>query len=267
MSVLDLTGRVILVTGGSTGIGLAIADAVLQAGGQVCVCARGERRLAAVAERRPDAADRILAVPCDVTVEAAVASCVRQCIDRFGRLDGCVANAGIDGVAPLHEMSLQEWRRVITGNLDSAFLVCREAIRVMLEHDIRGSLVTVGSVAALRGRPGRAHYVAAKAALVGLTRSIAVEYGARGIRANAVMPGPVDTEMSLQAPDHESLSRRAAQQVPVGRRGTPGEIAAVVIYLLSELSQYHTGDVICVDGGLSAVLADRLMLLAGRCRR
>jgi NAD(P)-dependent dehydrogenase (short-subunit alcohol dehydrogenase family) len=248
----DLSGKVVLVTGASTGIGLGIAHGVLQAGGSVCVCARQQARLAAAAEGLRAVSDRLLVIPGDVTDEAVIDGIVNSCIERFGRIDGCVANAGIDAVTPLHEMSLTEWRRIMAGNLDSAFLAARAFVRALLARETGGSFVAVSSVAARRGRVGRAHYVAAKAGLVALTRSLAVEYGALGIRANVVMPGSVETDMAREAPDWEAIRSRVASRTPLGRPGQVAELAGIVVYLLSDLSTFHTGDVISVDGGMSA---------------
>jgi NAD(P)-dependent dehydrogenase (short-subunit alcohol dehydrogenase family) len=248
----DLSGKVVLVTGASTGIGLGIAHGVLQAGGSVCVCARQQARLTAAAEGLRAVSDRLLVIPGDVTDEAVIDGIVNSCIERFGRIDGCVANAGIDAVTPLHEMSLTEWRRIMAGNLDSAFLAARAFVRALLAGETGGSFVAVSSVAARRGRVGRAHYVAAKAGLVALTRSLAVEYGALGIRANVVMPGSVETDMAREAPDWEAIRSRVASRTPLGRPGQVAELAGIVVYLLSDLSTFHTGDVISVDGGMSA---------------
>jgi len=248
----DLSGKVVLVTGASTGIGLGIAHGVLQAGGSVCVCARQQARLAAAAEGLRAVSDRLLVIPGDVTDETVIDGIVSSCIERFGRIDGCVANAGIDSVTPLHEMSLTEWRRVLGGNLDSAFLAARAFVRALLALETGGSFVAVSSVAARRGRVGRAHYVAAKAGLVALTRSLAVEYGGLGIRANVVMPGSVETDMARDAPDWEAIRSRVASRTPLGRPGQVAELAGIVVYLLSDLSTFHTGDVISVDGGMSA---------------
>jgi NAD(P)-dependent dehydrogenase (short-subunit alcohol dehydrogenase family) len=248
----DLSGKVVLVTGASTGIGLSIAHGVLQAGGSVCVCARQRARLAAAGEGLRAVSERVLAIPGDVTDEAVINGIVSRCIEHFGGIDGCVANAGIDSVTPLHEMSLTEWRRVLAGNLDSAFLAARAFVRALLARETGGSFVAVSSVAARRGRAGRAHYVAAKAGLVALTRSVAVEYGGLGIRANVVMPGSVETEMARAAPDWEAIRSRVASRTPLGRPGQVAELAGVVVYLLSDLSTFHTGDVISVDGGMSA---------------
>jgi NAD(P)-dependent dehydrogenase (short-subunit alcohol dehydrogenase family) len=261
----DLSGRVVIVTGASTGIGLGIAQAIVEAGGSVVMCARDSGRLLAAAQELSGveslgAGDesnhrsrRVLAVRCDVTDETEVANLIRASLDRFGHLSGCVANVGIDDATPLHEMSLDVWRRVMTANLDSAFLTARETVRALLDAGSGGSIVTIGSMAANRGRPGRAHYVASKAALIGLTRTIAAEYGGHGIRANVVLPGAVETDMIRNSADAEGIRERISKQTPLGRPGQVGDLGGVVTYLLSDLADYHTGDVISVDGGLSIV--------------
>ena len=247
----DLSDKVALVTGGSSGIGFGMAETIAAAGGSVCICAREPERLAWAAERLARTSDRVHQVQCDATVEDSVAECLESCIERFGKLDACFANSGVDGVASLDKMSLEEWRRVITGNLDSAFLVTRAALRQMLATHTHGSLVAVSSVAALGGRSQRAHYVAAKAGIVGLMRSVANEYGRFGIRANVIMPGSVETEMSRQAPDWSAISKRVSERTPLGRSGTISELGGLAVYLMSDFSTFQTGSVICVDGGMS----------------
>jgi NAD(P)-dependent dehydrogenase (short-subunit alcohol dehydrogenase family) len=249
--VWGVSDRVALVTGGSTGIGLGIAQALVSAGASVCICARDTLRLTSAADVLRQTSDRVLEVQCDTTIESSVSECFARCVDRFGRIDACFANSGVDGVSPLTDMPIEEWRRVVTGNLDSAFLTIREATRYMLAQGTGGSLVAVSSVAALGGRKHRAHYVAAKAGIVGLMRSVAMETGHLGIRANVIMPGSVETEMSRAAPDWVEIRRRVSERTPLGRPGQINELGGIALYLMSDLSSFQTGSVISVDGGMS----------------
>ena len=248
----DLGGKVALVTGGNAGLGLAMATALAEAGADVCLWGRDQERNLAAAAALGRAGRRVLAVACDVADEAAVEGAFAETVQALGRVDACFANAGADGLAPFAELSLAEWRRVVAVNADGTFLTLRAAARHMVERGGGGSLVATSSIAAIGGRPGRAHYTAAKGALLSLVRSLAVELGRFGIRANALLPGSIETEMAAIAPDRERIRRRVAERVPLGRPGAPHELGGIAIYLASDASSYHTGDLLVVDGGYTA---------------
>ena len=248
----DLGGKVALVTGGNAGLGLAMATALADAGADVCLWGRDQQRNLAAAAALRRAGRRVLAVACDVADEAAVERAFAETLQALGRVDACFANAGVDGLSPFAELSLAEWRRVVAVNADGTFLTLRAAARHMVERGGGGSLVVTSSIAAIGGRPGRAHYTAAKGALLSLVRSLAVELGRFGIRANALLPGSIETEMAADAPDRERISRRVAERVPLGRPGAPHELGGIAVYLASDASSYHTGDLLVVDGGYTA---------------
>jgi NAD(P)-dependent dehydrogenase (short-subunit alcohol dehydrogenase family) len=188
---------------------------------------------------------------CDVSIEESVDAAMAATLERFGRVDAVFANAGIDGMQPFVEMTMTEWRRVLGVNLDGVFLTFRAAVRHMLARGGGGSLVATSSVAALGGRPAREHYVASKAGVLGLVRCLALELGPHNIRANSIVPGPIETEMARLSPDREVINQRVKGKVPLGRRGSPDELGGIAVYLASDASSYHTGDTIIVDGGLA----------------
>jgi 3-oxoacyl-[acyl-carrier protein] reductase len=228
--------RSVLVTGGSRGIGRAVADAFVAAGDNVAVTTRDGR-----------AGDGVYAVACDVTDAAQVDAAFEQVEAHQGAVEVLVANAGITRDTLLLRMSDDDWADVLDTNLTGAFRVAKRASRGMLRMR-RGRIVFISSVVGLSGSAGQANYAASKAGLVGLARSIARELGSRGITANVVAPGFVDTDMTAALPD----DRRAEVlgQIPLGRYATADEVAGVVRWLASDDAAYVTGAVVPVDGGL-----------------
>ncbi|HZQ28802.1 MAG TPA: 3-oxoacyl-ACP reductase FabG [Acidimicrobiales bacterium] len=238
-----MTGRVALVTGGSKGIGRACAVALADAGFRVAVgYASGQ-----------DGAEKVaadiggVAVHIDVTDRQSVDAAFATVESALGPVHVLVNNAGVTADGLALRMGEDQWRRVLSINLDGAFTVTTRALPAMVKARF-GRIVNVGSVAGLAGSAGQINYSAAKAGLVGLTRSLAREVGSRGITCNVVAPGPVATDMTAALSDE----RRAelVGQVPAGRMGTPEEVAAVVAFLCSDVAGYVTGAVVPVDGGL-----------------
>ena len=246
---------VLLVTGGGTGIGAAVAGQAARDGHPVVICGRRERPLQAVAERT--GATPIVA---DMTRPDEVARTVAAVVERYGQLDGLVANAGIMRAGSALDVSVDDWDAVMATNLRAAFLLLREAMPYLL--DSRGAVVAVSSIAALRASSGAAAYATAKAGLTMLAQTVAVDFGPHGVRANVVCPGWVRTEMAdaelaeFGAPD--GLSREAAyaevtRLVPQRRPADPGEVAAAVLWLLGPQASYINGAVLTVDGGTTLV--------------
>jgi 3-oxoacyl-[acyl-carrier protein] reductase len=243
----DLAGKVALVTGAGRGIGRAIALKLAGNGATVAINDIGETARDVVAELE-SRGNTALAVPADVSDTAAVNGMVATVIETYGRLDILVNNAGISRDKILVSMSDEEWDSVINIDLKSAFLCSRAVMRPMIKQR-GGRIISISSVVGIMGNKGQANYAAAKAGIIGLTRSIAKEVASRGITANAIAPGYIDTEMThgLDAAWQEQLKGL----IPLGCLGTPDDVAEAVLFLASDSGRYITGQVLGVDGGLA----------------
>lgn len=241
-----LAGKRVLVTGGTRGIGRMTALAAARAGARLVVCYRHDRDRADEFARELDkegGPHRV--VRADVTDEQDVAALVQVCREELGGLDAVVNNAGVDGRAPIGELTPGEWARVVDANLTGTFLVTKASLELLADG---GSIVHIGASAALRGRPYSAHYAASKSALVGLTRSLAREVGRRGIRVNTVAPGVIVTEADDGPPPPVADIIRG--MTALGRLGTPEDVSGVVLFLVSDASRYVSGSILHVDGGI-----------------
>lgn len=249
-SRFDLTGKTALVTGGSSGIGFAFADALAEAGADVAITGRDAGKLDAAAETLGGYGRHVVALQSDASDERAVEEAFAAAVAELGRVDACFANAGVSGGgAPFHEMPTREWRRVTATNLDGVFYTFRAAVRHMLERGGGGSLVATSSVAAIHGAPRAQHYAASKAGLDAMVRGLAVEYARHGIRANSVLPGWIETPMTERLFSDEKFTGRVLKRVPQRRWGAAEDFGAIAVYLASDASSYHTGDCIRIDGG------------------
>jgi NAD(P)-dependent dehydrogenase (short-subunit alcohol dehydrogenase family) len=243
-----LAGKVALVTGASRGIGAATAKAMAAAGAAVVLAARDEPALKAVAAAIAAAGGRALAVPTDVGDPAAVQRLVAAAVERFGRLDVAFNNAAGGGhlPAPLTEVAVEDFDSALRVNLRGVFLCLKYEIPAMIAAG-GGAIVNMSSTAGLRGLPGLAAYNASKHGVIGLTRSAALDYAARGVRVNAVAPGPILSERLAALP--EERRQPVIRAVPMQRIGQPDEVAATVIWLCSAGAAFVTGATIPIDGG------------------
>ncbi len=242
-TTIDLTGKVAFVTGGTRGIGLAIARAIRDAGARVAVAGRDAERARAVAAELGDAAG----VGCDVADAAQVDAAISEAERALGPIDILVNNAGLTRDNILLRLSDADWDAVLDANLKGAFHTTRAVIKGMMKRR-SGRIINITSIVGLTGNKGQANYAASKAGLIGFTKSVAKEYASRGVLANCVAPGFIDTDMTSGLPDEA----RAAllQEIALGRLGRPEDVAGAVLFLASDLASYVTGQVLVIDGGM-----------------
>ena len=245
----DLTGRLAVVTGGSRGIGRAIALELAQRGADVAIGYAGQA--AAAEEVRAQAAGlgvRASAHCCDVADYSAVQATCQAVREEYGRVDILVNNAGIIKDDLVMRMSEQEFDQVVAVNLKGVFAMTRHLLPALLRSPC-GRIISITSVVALTGNPGQANYTAAKAGVIGFTKSLAREVAGRGVTCNAVAPGLITTDMTKQMPS--AAWEKLSQLIPLRRPGTPEDVAGVVGFLASDQAQYITGQVLQVDGGMA----------------
>ena len=252
--MFDLSGKVALVTGGNAGIGFGFAQALARAGADIVVWGRRADRNAAAAERLRSHGTRVFADAVDVADEDAIVAGMARAIAAMGRIDTVVANAGIASQKPFAELDAITYNGLLQVNLHGAVFVLREAARHMIARagagDAGGSLILCGSGSIFQGVPTMAHYGIAKGALNSLSKALAAELGPHGIRSNVIAPGFIHTEMTMADPElGAAITQMVAARAPLGRAGTPEDLAGAVIYLASDLSRYHTGDTLVIDGG------------------
>jgi len=245
--MFDLTNKVALVTGASRGIGRAIA-ARLAAQGAIVVCAARGDNARATASEISAAGGKAEAIALDVTDDGALANAPSEIVEKHGRLDVVVSNAGITRDQLLMRMKRDDWDAVIATNLTATFTLAQAAIRPMLKQR-GGRIIAIGSVVGEIGNAGQVNYAASKAGLIGLAKALAREVASRGITVNVITPGMIDTDMT------RAISEKAqvdwASQIPLGRLGTPDDVAAAACYLASDEAAYITGHVLAVNGGMN----------------
>lgn len=249
--LFDLTGKTAIVTGGSRGIGVEMAEGLAEAGANLMLCARREEWLNETVEEFRGRGFQVEGLTCDVANEADVQAVVDRTIEKFGAVDILVNNAGISWGAMPEEMPLAQWQKVIDVNLTGCFLFAQIAGREMLKRT-SGSIINIASIAGLTSSangPFYAGYVASKAGLIGLTRELAASWGRKGIRVNAVAPGFFHSRLADKVID---IYERVIQETNViPRIGEAGELKGATVFLASDASSYITGQTIVVDGGMT----------------
>lgn len=255
MNSLSLSGQVALVTGSGHGIGRASALALARAGALVVASDLDFARAAETEQLIKDAGHEGLAAVADVTDEKAMAAVVDDIVRRHGRLDVLHANAGVLMAGTALTQTLDEWDRTYTVNVRGTFLTVRCALPQMIKQK-SGAIIITASVSGLIGEPDLVAYNSSKGALVNLTRQLAVEYAEHGIRVNGVCPGWIETGFNDPVLGHlntEELDQLVGRQVPLGRQGTPEDIAPAVVFLASDWARYITGQLLPIDGGLTSM--------------
>ncbi len=259
MGIFDLSNRVAVITGGNGGIGLGIAEALAAEGCAVSLWGRN-------ADKNRAAAEKIAALGkgavdtrvCDVSDAASVQAAMTATLDRFGRVDGCFANAGISGGGrrAFVDRTEDEWRTMFATNLDGVFHVLQAAARHMTERagkgDAFGRLCATSSLASIFGTARNEHYAATKAAINALVRALAVELARYGVTANAILPGWIRSDMTAGVLAQPKFVDAVMPRIPMRRFGEPSDFGGIAVYLMSQASSYHTADCFVIDGGYTA---------------
>ncbi len=242
-----MTNRTALITGASRGIGRACALALSEAGARVALAARSQPQLEELAQQLRAHGREAFVIPLDLASADGITTAVATVAKEFGRIDILVNNAGItkDGLAI--RMKKDDWDSVLATNLTGAFLMCQQVLQGMM-RERWGRIINISSVVGEMGNPGQANYVASKAGLIGLTKSLAQEMGSRNITVNAIAPGFIETEMTGALPD--GLKEKMLANIPLKRIGRPEDVAAAAVFLASDAAAYITGHVLDVNGGL-----------------
>jgi NAD(P)-dependent dehydrogenase (short-subunit alcohol dehydrogenase family) len=250
--LFDLSGRVALVTGGATGLGLQMATGLAEMGANLILCARKVERLEKAAAEFEKLGVQTLAMACDVKNPAAVQGVVDAAVAKFGRIDILINNAGTSWGAPVEEMKLEHWNKVIETNLTGTFLFAQAAGKVMVPAR-RGKIINISSVAGIKGAPPEFQaigYHASKGGVIAFTKDLACKWGVHNIQVNAIAPGWFPTDMSaliMERNKDHFLSR-----IPLGRFGGENDLKGAAVFLASDASNYITGQVLAVDGGQTA---------------
>jgi NAD(P)-dependent dehydrogenase (short-subunit alcohol dehydrogenase family) len=251
-STFDLTGKAALVTGGNGGIGLGIAEELARSGADICIWGQNEQKNNAAAEKLKSYGRQVIAFKCDVSDEKQVEHNFSRTVETLGKVDACFANAGVGRVGTaFHKMDISEWRSIFSINMEGVFLTFRAAVRHMMEKGGGGSLVATSSLSAKYGMPSGEHYAATKAGVIALVRGLAVEYARYGIRANAILPGWIETDMTASLFGMEKFVKNVLPRIPQRRWGVPADFGPIAVYFASDASAYHTGDAVVIDGGYS----------------
>lgn len=255
--LFDLSNKTALITGGNGGIGLGFAKGIAKQGGCICIWGRNEDKNQQALAELETFGTKVHVMAVDVADENQVADAFAETLGMFGRIDGCFANAGVSGGGTFHEQEFDEWRRVLTVNLDGLFFTLRAAAQHMKERaeagDPGGRLIGTSSVGAKFGMAKREAYTGSKGAVLSIMQGLAVEYARYGVTANSISPGHIETSMTATAYQNEKFIKAIMPRIPARRWGTQEDFEGIAAYLMSDASQYHSGDNFTIDGGFSMV--------------
>jgi len=244
---MRLKDKTALITGGTRGIGKAITKEFLKEGAKVAVCASSEENLKKLKDELAKEGHDIVTIKADIRDAKQVSECVKKSVDSLGAVNILVNNAGITRDQLIARMSDEDWDQVLSVNLKAAFLFIRDVSRLMIRQRA-GKIINMASVIGIMGNAGQANYASAKAGLIALTKSVAKELSKRNIQANCIAPGYIQTDMTDALPD--KVKEEVVKYVPLGRMGTAEEVAHAALFLASDESNYITGQVLQVDGGM-----------------
>jgi NAD(P)-dependent dehydrogenase (short-subunit alcohol dehydrogenase family) len=248
-----LDGRVAVITGGSKGLGRAIGEALAEAGARLCLVSRhGAEAQATANEIAARSGQSAVGIACDVSLSEQVEEMTRQALDAFGQIDILVNSAGINIRSPAHEYSDADWHAVLGTNLHGTFYCCRAVGRHMLERRY-GRVLNLASIMSFVSLPHRSAYATSKAGVLGLTRTLALEWATQGITVNAICPGPFATEMNRPLLENPETHQMFTSRIPLGRWGEVNEVGAAALYLASDEAAFVTGTTLTIDGGWTAI--------------
>jgi NAD(P)-dependent dehydrogenase (short-subunit alcohol dehydrogenase family) len=253
--VFDFNGKVVAVTGASgIGIGIEIAKRFFASGAKLAICSRSEERIRLAAREIAGESDSdILAMAVDTSIPKETELFIDKILKHFGCIDILINNAGVEFPGPSVELSEEHWDKTVDTNLKGYFFASQHAAKAMISAGKGGCIVNIGSVNAVTVVPGLAAYAATKAGITQMTKSLAREWAREGIRVNCVAPGSVPTLINKEKYSDSKIEKAMCEKIPMGRRGTTGEIAGVVLFLAGNYSSYITGQTLFVDGGLTLV--------------
>lgn len=251
MTAFDLKGHVALVTGGNGGIGLGMAKGLAEAGASIAIAARNMEKSEAAAETLRKVGADVMTVAVDVSSEQSVKDMTAATLDKFGRIDSLIANAGVNDRKPPQDYSAETWNWIVETNLSGPFF-CAQSVYPAMKAQGGGKVITIGSMASIFGLPFAAPYAATKGGVVQLSRVLATAWAADNIQVNAVLPGWIDTDLTRNARSQvDGLHDRVEARTPAARWGNPQDFAGIAVFLASSASDFVTGTAIPVDGGYS----------------